>query len=478
MKKKFFCISLMIIILFSGGMITSYANFQEVFHPGSNTEPFYLLGRQWGLEKIQIERAWEITVGKKEIKVGVIDSGIDVTHGDLNNCVDRELSKSFLDEDEYFEGKDGNGDPVPRYDDPLYDISGHGTHIAGIIAADSNNSYGMVGVAPNVTLVSLRVANINEHFDPDDVKEAINYAEEVGIDILNYSAGGQYHKEIAEAINNYSGLFVCAAGNNAQNNDQKGHYPSNLKLPNLISVGATDENDDLWQSEKSSSGSNYGAKNVDLFAPGAEIISTYPIMICNGTYRTPFLDKFHNDDHVEEGFHDFSGTSMATPYVTAVAALLLSSDYSYTPENLKQIIMNSVDKMDKLKNFCVSGGRLNAAKALGNTAHKHYFKSRYINERQHQNLCSCGLSSGNPEGHYVLRAVYEKNPIYATCLGCHTKLDFRKDFASVIFSIRNSKKVTTNGSYILPSGVVVLVEEDLASYLDGTLIFYDENIIY
>lgn len=349
-----------------------------------------MVGRQWGLERIQIEKAWEKTVGKREIKVGVIDTGIDITHGDLNHCVDREFSKSFLDEDEFFEGKDGNGNPIPQYNDPFYDMYGHGTHVAGIIAADSNNSYGMVGAAPNITLVSLKIMDMYGEYDPGDVTEAINYAEEIGIDILNFSAGGStYDKNMEEAIANFSGLFVCSAGNDFTDNDKQNHYSSNFKLSNLISVGATDENDDLWKSKKSSGGSNYGAKNVDLFAPGAEIISTYPIMICNGTYRTPFLNSFHDEDHVEEGFHDDSGTSMATPYVTAVAALLLSSDYSYTPQELK-------------------------TKILG----------------------------------------------------------------SVVFSSKTNLKISSKGSYILPSGLVVLVEEDLASYVDGTLIFFDENIIY
>ena len=106
MKKKLIWLGLLALMFFTGGMITSYASFQDVYYPGCNTEPFYVVGKQWGLDKIQIEKAWEKTVGKREIKVGVIDTGIDITHGDLNNCVDRELSKSFLDKNESFEGRD------------------------------------------------------------------------------------------------------------------------------------------------------------------------------------------------------------------------------------------------------------------------------------------------------------------------------------------------------------------------------------
>lgn len=477
MKKKLLCVCSIAMFLFFSGMITSNAGFQEVYYPGCNTEPFYVLGKQWGLEKIQIEKAWEKTVGKREIKVGIIDTGIDITHGDLNNCVDKELSKSFLDEDEYLEGKDGNGKPRDNYDDPFFDDNGHGTHIAGIIAADSNNSYGMVGAAPNISLVSLRVMNMNGSYHYIDVVEAILYAEEKGIDILNFSAGGSYYKEIEEAIKKYSGLFVCSAGNDAQDNDKKGHYPSNFKFSNLIAVGATDENDNLWKSNISSSGTNYGLNNVDLFAPGTHIISTYPIMICDGIYRTPYLNSIHNESHLERGFHDFSGTSMAAPYVAAVAALLLSSDYSLTPESLKSIIMNSVDKVAGLRNYCVSGGRLNADKALKNITHTHKFKDNYLNSESHIKKCTCSLTSGTAEVHYVTKEIYDKNPSSVICLGCLKKLDLSKDFVSIIFNSLKNKKITVNGSYILPSGIVVLVNEDINAYLEGTLIFAEENTI-
>lgn len=479
MKKKvtFVLFFLFFTFLFCSNMIIANAKFQDVYSPGCNTEPFYVAGKQWGLEKIQIESAWPVSVGRKEIKVGVLDTGIDISHGDLNNCVDRTLSKSFLDANEMNEGIDDYYNPLDYYNDPFFDPEGHGTHVAGIIAANSNNEYGIVGVAPNTSLVALKVADINGDMDPDDVAEAILYAEENDIEILNYSAGGKYYQEIEEAIKKYTGLFVCGAGNVAQNNDQVGHYPSNLKLPNLISVGASDENDNLWRKSNSSIGSNYGLKNVDLFAPGSNIISTYPIMICNGTYRNGWLNSFHDECHIEEGFHNFSGTSMATPFVTGVAALLLSSDYSYTPQDLKSIIMNNVDKIDNLKNYCVSGGRLNAERALASITHTHNIKYRYFNERTHKKMCTCGITSGETQGHYVLKAVYEKNPIFATCLGCKARLDFRKDYASVVLSTNDSLKMSSNGSYILPSGIVVLVEEDLENYMNGTLIFFDGNEI-
>ncbi len=195
-------------------------------------------------------------------------------------------------------------------------------------------------------------------------------------------------------------------------------------------------------------------------------------MICDGTYRTKYIDSYHDDYHIEDGFHYSTGTSMATPFVTAVAALLLSSDYSYTPEALKTIILDSVDRVDGLKNYCVSGGRLNAEKALKNSTHMHKFKVSYLNSERHIKNCSCGLTSGSAELHYVTKEIYDRNPSSVICLGCLKKLDLSKDFVSIIRSKLKTKKITENGSYTLPNGIVVLVEEDIEAYKEGTLIFY------
>ncbi|HQU83183.1 MAG TPA: S8 family serine peptidase, partial [Pyrinomonadaceae bacterium] len=132
-------------------------------------------------------------------------------------------------------------------------------------------------------------------------------------------------------------LFVAAAGNASTNNDKSPHYPSNYDLPNVISVAALDRNDNL------ASFSNYGAKTVHIAAPGKDILSTW----------------------LNEDYREASGTSMAAPQVAGVAALILANEPNLSVEKLREKVLKSVDKLDNLSGKVENGGRLNAAKALG-----------------------------------------------------------------------------------------------------------------
>jgi subtilisin family serine protease len=132
-------------------------------------------------------------------------------------------------------------------------------------------------------------------------------------------------------------LFVAAAGNNGTDNDRRPHYPSNYKLPNVISVAALDNTDSL------TSFSNFGAKTVHIAAPGKDILSTW----LNGQYR------------------EASGTSMATPQIAGVAALILGLEPGLKVEKLRERVLRSVDKLPVLNGKVESGGRINAAKAIG-----------------------------------------------------------------------------------------------------------------
>ncbi|HMS09257.1 MAG TPA: S8 family serine peptidase, partial [Pyrinomonadaceae bacterium] len=175
--------------------------------------------------------------------------------------------------------------------------------------------------------------------------EAINYAIDrkqngVNVRVISASWGStQYSKALEDAIRaaGENGiLFIAAAGNSSTNNDSRPHYPSNYDLPNVISVAALDRNDSL------SSFSNYGAKTVHVAAPGRDIVSTW----------------------LKESFREASGTSMATPHVSGIAALMIAADPEITVENLRKRLLAATDKIDSLSGKVVSGGRINAAKAL------------------------------------------------------------------------------------------------------------------
>lgn len=300
---------------------------------------------QWGLPKIQAPKAWDTrTKAASSVHVGVVDTGIQADHPDLVNQIYSSKHRDFT--TGVTAGKVINVDN-------LVDPNGHGTHVAGIIGAQGNNSIGGTGVCWDINLISLRVLDSNGKGNVSHIVNAINYAQTANIDILNMSLGSSaYNAAMETAISNYTGLIVAAAGNDDKNTDETRNYPSSFTNThdNVISVGASDSSDErsnwngfsnLWGLFGSSK-SNYGKTTVDVFAPGTDIYST----LRNKKYGK------------------MSGTSMATPYVTGVAALMMSIRGSLTPADIKHMINYTSDSKSSLKDLCVSGGRLNAAKAV------------------------------------------------------------------------------------------------------------------
>jgi thermitase len=294
--------------------------------------------RNWGLDNsefashIEAKRAWKITEGSQKIIVAVIDTGIDATHPDLK---DNLWHKPGTDEYGY--------DFVLNKKNPV-DVNGHGSHIAGIIGATSMGHHGVIGVSPHVSIMPLRYF-ADEATATDTVAntvKAVDYAIENGARIINYSSEGKGFNvaeyRALERASKKGILVVVAAGNSGENNDTADSptYPASYDLPNIIAVAATNIHNEVLPI------SNYGATKVHVAAPGESIFSTMP----KGRY----------------GYN--TGTSQATAFVSGVAALLLSENPSLKVADLKRIIMNSVDKSDKLKNKVASGGRLNAYKAV------------------------------------------------------------------------------------------------------------------
>ena len=301
---------------------------------------------QWGNAMINLPNAWNVEKGTAKVLVGVIDTGIDNTHPDLVNRVNTTLSRDFSEET----------------DDPFVDYVTHGTHVAGIIGAEPNNGTGVAGVCWNVNLVALKISNARS-INSSCTVQAVLYATKSEIPIINMSLGGNAtNASLREALQNYPGLALCAAGNSSEDNDVKPHYPSSYEVGNILAVGASNSADGV------ASISNYGATSVDVFAPGDTIYSTVP-----------------------SGYGNKTGTSMATPYVTGLAALLLSHDSTLSAAKIKEIIMNSVDKVDAFVGRCVTGGRINAYKALV-SLHDHSWATV---GNQHVNLCSSCELTGN-----------------------------------------------------------------------------------
>ena len=338
---------------------------------------------QWAIDYIGLPDVWVYERGSNLVKVGVIDSGVDGTHPDLRDNINTSLSKCFS----------------PDFSNPLEDNTGHGTHVAGIIGAEANNSIGIAGTCWNISIVSLRVGTKEGKFNVDAVLQAISYATVNDIDILNYSGGSYtYRESYKEAIDNYPGLFVCAAGNDHTNNDVTPHYPSNYDLSNVIAVGSLDSYGNR------SSYSNYGT-TVDIYAPGGDILSTYPMELC----ASGSCDK---STHFINGYHSLSGTSMATPYVTGVAALMLSSCDYITPEQLKTQLLNNADNIT-IQIPSSSGGtttmgakELNAEKAVA-TVDEYWTASRYMQLNYVEGAYNYSSSNflASTDGHRIIKGI-------------------------------------------------------------------------
>ncbi|MFN3975609.1 MAG: S8 family serine peptidase [Aquificaceae bacterium] len=303
-------------------------------------------GYLWGLQKIQVPLAWDLTQGSSNVVVAVIDSGVDYNHNDLkenmwinggevpNNGVDDD-SNGYVDDYYGINAINGSGNPM--------DDNGHGTHVAGIIGAVGNNGVGVVGVNWHVKIMALKFANQQGEGYTSDAIECINYAIQKGAHIINASWGDYYYsqalKDAIEMARNAGILFVAAAGNENNNNDLYPFYPASYDLENIISVAATDQKDLL------AGFSNYGRNSVHVGAPGVEILSTW----------------------LDNRYAYADGTSMAAPYVAGLAALLKAQNPSYTWRDLKCRIMKSVDPLDSLNSKTITGGRINAYKALTTT---------------------------------------------------------------------------------------------------------------
>ena len=307
------------------------------------------VGGLWGLADADIDapEAWSVTTGSDAVTVGVIDTGIDYSHPDLSarmwinpgeNCpgcrtdgIDND-GNGYVDDWRGWDFANGDNDPM--------DDNGHGTHVAGTIGATGNNRIGVTGVNWRVRLLPLKFLSAAGTGTTADAVSAVLYAADKGATVLNNSWGGDdYSQALADAItvaDTHGALFVAAAGNSGTDNDSMPTYPVSYALPNVLTVAATDNWDQLAYF------SNVGRKSVDLAAPGVNIYSTWP----GGTYQY------------------MSGTSMAAPHVSGAAALAKAAFPAATGVGLKALLLESVDPLASLTGSTATGGRLNVNNAV------------------------------------------------------------------------------------------------------------------
>lgn len=296
---------------------------------------------QWAYQNIQAEDGWDIETGNPNVVIAVIDTGVDWDHPDLasniwqntgeipGNGIDDDAN-GYIDDIRGWNTYEGNNNPM--------DTHGHGTHVAGIAAASTNNvtwSMNVAGTAWNCRIMPVRAGE--ETFEDDALFEAIEYATDNGARVINMSMGGPdssmaFQSVCDEAYN--SGVLVVAAAGNEYGLITS--YPA--AFASVIGVAATDEFDQIAEF------SNYGTW-VELSAPGVDILSTV-----------------WDDD-----YDWWDGTSMSCPFVAGAAALIFSHDQMLTNEQVRSLIVNNTDNIDSINpgyGGLIGSGRLNLYKAL------------------------------------------------------------------------------------------------------------------
>ncbi len=323
-----------------------------------------LFGRLWGFRNIgqaiggvkgrtdadaDVDAAWKASRGSGEV-VAMVDSGINLEHEDLRDVVrrnpgesgaGREANRRDDDRNGYvddwrgwdFTG-DGDGDNRPA------DYNGHGTHTAGTVAAEDNGRGG-VGVGSRTRIVPLRVTDALGRGKLSDLVRAFDYAGRLGTRIVNASVGaGGTSRALRDVMASHSQtLYVTAAGNSGRDVDATPQTPCAEASPNVICVGASTNR------EQAAGFSNYGDRSVDLFAPGLGVLSSYR----------------------GGGYAYLSGTSMAAPHVAGALALMRARAARRDAPSLKAALLRRADRRAAYSGRSVSGGRLNAARAVAAT---------------------------------------------------------------------------------------------------------------
>ena len=306
-------------------------------------DPNYNPSTQWGLFQMNAAQAWDISTGNSNVKVAIVDDAVETTHSDLSGVIwnnPNEVANNGIDDDNngYIDDVNGfdvaNSDNNPDPDNPISSYD-HGTHVAGIAGAETNNNNGVASIGHNITLIPVK--STNSATAVTHGYEGIIYAVAAGADVINMSWGGSGSSTTAQNIISYASgegiVLIAAAGND---NVSSVFYPAGYS--EVIAVASTTFGD------SKSSFSNYGSW-IDISAPGSAIYSTIP----GNSYGTK------------------QGTSMASPQVAGLAGLMLSLNPSLSPADIESCLLSSADNIDTQNPSYVGelgAGRINAQAAL------------------------------------------------------------------------------------------------------------------
>jgi len=398
----------------------------------------HALTGSWG---VRAPQAWDVAQGNAEQVVAIIDTGIDYNHPDIAGNVwtnPGEVPGDGLDNDANGYVDDFYGYDFAGNDSDPMDVFGHGTHVAGTVAATGDNSLGVVGVSYRSRVLAAKPMGDTGSGAYSDILEAIDYVVDLkkrGIPIvaMNLSIGAsEYSNAWYRALQRAREadiIVVAAAGNNGEDADTLPTYPAAFDLPHIVSVTAITTAGGL------ASFSNYGRTSVDVAAPGVNILSTFPM------------------DGGEPAYDLKSGTSMASPHVAGVAALIASANSTLTARQIRAIIFGTVRSLKSLQGRCTTGGTVDASQAVRSAVSKSRRLEVYGKVRTSRGAPVAGVSivvrridgggrsrrtvskadgsyivTGLPPGKYVISAALEnvgfKRRTYSTGITSDYKLNF------------------------------------------------------
>lgn len=306
-------------------------------------DPFYT--RQYALQTpgdgISAPEAWSVRTACS--LVAALDTGAQYDHPDLKANIwhnKNEVKGNGKDDDHNGYVDDYYGFNAEKGSGSGSDGDGHGTHVTGIIGAQANNATGISGACWSAKVMPVRFMNAKGKGSTSDAIAGLDYAVHMHAKVVNCSFGSSSKssalQDVVQSAKSAGVLLVVAAGNDGENIDSKPQYPAAYTDGNILTVAATTATGAL------ASFSNFGAKSVDLAAPGNQIYSTYPT----------------------SGYKFLSGTSMAAPLVAAAAAMLRAQDSKLTYSEIRSILKKTITRDPALAGKSVTGGRLDLARAL------------------------------------------------------------------------------------------------------------------
>lgn len=325
---------------------------------GGGTPNDTRFSEQWGLHNTgQLSGAvdadvdgpefWDIIESTPGIVIAVLDSGLNLTHPDLQNIAwinPGEISGDGIDNDLSGKTDDINGWDFVNNDNNPTDDHGHGSNVTGIIAANRNNGQGIAGMLSGARILVCKILNASNSGLTSNLIAATTYARQRNVPVMNlslqnYPFSNTLNTEFTACQSDGIALCICA-GNQGVDNDTTPNYPSCYTHSNIIAVGNHDRTDTRWSGAFNPS--NYGLASVDLFAPGRDILA--PIL---GT-----------------SYSNYTGSSQATPFVTAVCAAIKYANPSWTATQIKNSVLSSVITRASYSGICLTGGRLSAVSAI------------------------------------------------------------------------------------------------------------------